>query len=236
METKEILEYFNKLFTLKDNPGMIKLEYILNTDEITRTMLSDYLSHKFLTEREYKSEFVGKVYFFNDYTFSHFLIIIDYLAKKKKLRGRKGFLELIQSRVDDINLKFYIEGMHLIESNSSLDHFVSHIFCYNWKPYGIQAVDSSKDCNDKFDPIHFDPPNDGLPEFATECKTNYKINAKQSFASFLYELRCNYAHNGINASLHGGILIKGDKLFDYTFGERLGLVGLEQLFFPVLWE
>jgi hypothetical protein len=225
----KVINYFKENFLQNYTKDQLdNLNYNLEKYGILSAAIDNYIHHKIITQEEFISITAGSIRV-NYYAFSHFLLLIELIVKTfYKKSGRDAFIKFIKECIDENYLQDYLRDTY-IEGNV-------HIYCYKWTKDDITRIPDSNRCDSNFDLSFHLEDNSIFPQFK-DCIQHYKENNYDSFGSFLYELRCNYAHNAIPASLDAiSILIKNDKYIIYSFGKNISLLNLESNIFSILWK
>ncbi|MCL4392899.1 hypothetical protein M1145_02050 [Patescibacteria group bacterium] len=225
----KVTDYFKENFLQDSTKNQLEnLDYNLRKNGILAASIYSYICHKIITNEKIQS-IPGQNIILDDYAFSHFLLLIELITKtRNKKAGRVAFVSLLKECIDKDHLKQYLWDTS-INGNQ-------HIYCYEWSKDSIKKIPYNHKCDANFDLDHHLEKGNYFPQFKN-CIENYKKNSYDSFGSFLYELRCNYAHNAISASLGSiSVLIKNNCYIIYGFGKRISLLSLEHDVFSILWK
>lgn len=244
----KVINYFKENFLQNYTKDQLdNLNYNLEKYEILSAAIDNYIHHKIITQEEFISITNGAIRV-NYYAFSHFLLLIELIIKTLyKKSGRDAFIKFIKECINENYLQNYLRDASIViytggdkkkgnKRKGDKRKGDEHIYCYKWTKDDITRISNSNRCNFNFDLFDHLEDNSIFPQFK-DCIQHYKENNYDSFGSFLYELRCNYAHNAIPASLDAiSVLIKNDKYIFYSFGKNISLLNLESNIFSILWK
>ncbi len=209
-----------------------------NSIDIIKSWLSKNMVIAYAIEGYIRSHDLTKVetgltrhYIIDDYAFSHFLLLIDTLAKSLSKFNSNGssnrdrYTQFVEKAIDGENLEAMCDPI-------TVDGF--HCYCIDWD--SIIPL-KSRGCNGI---NNWDPRSTSLDnEFTKKCKYNRMTNMKKSFSNLLYQIRCTFVHDSVLASSSMGIIIYKNSYIHYHFGDNfqkfsLGL--LEELIFKYFFN
>lgn len=178
----------------------------------------------------------------NDYPFSHLLILIDVLAQATYISSATGNRAQYVGFINE-SIRNTLPLRVLSKAWVDIKNKPYHIACINWNKKVIEPLDSTISCCSDNIPVDLEITEDRNFD---KCRENMSSNY-ESFACFLYKLRCSFAHHGVLASINMyHVFVDRGKDFPYNFNNPqpfgmtvpfyISLENIEAVFFRILLD